>query len=46
MRPEAEQALQLALFFTYTFAVPIGNPGWPFEIFLDQKAFIPLTPGR
>ena len=27
-------------------AVPIGNPGLSFEIYIDQEAFIPLTPGR
>jgi hypothetical protein len=26
--------------------VPIGNLGLPFEIYIDQEAFIPLTPGR
>ena len=40
------QALQLALFFTQTSAVPIGNPGLPFGIYVDQEAFIPRTPGR
>jgi hypothetical protein len=33
MRPNTGQALQLALFFTEASAVPIGNPGLPFEIY-------------
>ncbi len=27
-------------------ALPIGYPGLPFEIHIDQEASIPLTPGR
>jgi hypothetical protein len=46
MRPNAGQALQLALFFTQASAAPIENPGLPFEIYIDQEAFIPPTPGR
>lgn len=46
MKPSAGQALRLALFFTQASAVPIGNPGLLFKIYIDQKAFIPLMPGR
>lgn len=46
MRHGAGQVLQLALFFNKASAMLIGNPGLPFEIYIDQEAFIPLTPER
>jgi hypothetical protein len=39
------QALQPALFIQAS-AAPIGTLALPFEIQMDQEAFIPLAPGR